>query len=93
MKALMIDTFMSAGSILDIGSDTKQGMTQLHRRLKRQQPSFRIVVEASVDNMNLHSDWIAIGQDMQRSLDLFGAENNLVTSSKCEGNVCAEQNR
>ncbi|MEH8110711.1 hypothetical protein Q7I18_07160 [Aeromonas veronii] len=93
MKALMIDTFMSAGSILDIGSDTKQGMKQLHCRLKRQQPSFRIIIEPSADSMNLQSDWVSIGQDMQRSLDLFAAENNLVTSSKGEGKVCVEHSR
>lgn len=93
MKALMFDTFMSAGSILDIGSNTKQGLTQAQRRLRRQQQKILIVCESPTDAMNLRNDWVTIGQDMQKSFDRFAVENNLITSSKCEGKACAEHSR
>jgi len=90
MKALMFDTFMSAGSILDIGSDTKQGLARVQRRLYKRQHAFKkVVVRMDIDSMNLRNDWVTIGQDMQKSLDQFAVENNLITSSKCEGKACA----
>ncbi|WP_180349442.1 hypothetical protein [Aeromonas veronii] len=96
MKALMIDTLMSAGSILDIGSDTKQNLSQLRHRLqiKPKQNRFKVTYyNWSIDSQNLSNDWHTVGHDMQKSLDIFAAENDTKIPNEPKWSACVEQTR
>ncbi|MDX7784865.1 hypothetical protein [Aeromonas caviae] len=108
MKALMSDTFMSAGSILDISSNAKKDISRVQRKLYNQGKLHATMQVAAgeaalkaiwysnpraTDNSNLQNDWVIIGQDMQKSLDKYSVEIQLIESLQCEGNACAEHSR
>lgn len=95
MKALMIDTLMSAGSILDIGNDTKQNLSQLRHRLlvKPKLNKFKVTYHWSTDCQNLSNDWHAVGQDLQKSLEIFAAEKDVFAPNESKGGTCVEQAR
>ncbi|WP_323883129.1 hypothetical protein [Aeromonas hydrophila] len=108
MKALMSITFMSAGSLLDISSDTKQDLYKVQRKL-RNQSKLHLTVQAAAreaalnaichpypstsDRDNLQNDWVVIGQDIQKSLEKYSVETTFIGPQQCEGYACAEHSR
>ncbi|MBZ6068493.1 hypothetical protein ACKC5O_07100 [Aeromonas schubertii] len=84
MKALMINTLMSAGSILDIGSDTKRNIERVRHHLRtysrvKRLPTARAYlanVQQSwyVDTLNLSNDWQIVGEDLKTAVHRLAVE-------------------
>lgn len=77
-EALMSKWLMSAGSILDIGSDARAVEVEYQHMLDKLDMKYPSSLDIDDDVQNMFNDWVAIGTDIKDSFVKYSNDKKSV---------------